>query len=91
MDNLQQNSHKNLIIGAVVVLIIVALAAAYIYWSEANKTPEQKAEEAVETTVKEASKGALPTVQTDTTKKLPQTNPAEKTNPFGNTYSNPFE
>ncbi|MDP2695642.1 MAG: hypothetical protein Q8O87_00080 [bacterium] len=91
MDNLSPNPHKNLIVGSIIVLVIVALAIGYIYWREADKTAEEKAGEVVEQALKDAAKSTLPTVNTDTTQGLPQTNPVEKANPFGNTYKNPFE
>ena len=86
---------KTLIIIIVVILIIALGVGGYFLWSKKNKTPLEKALEAAgdaaEKLIDSATKGVLPSIQTNVLENKPNINPADKANPFKNIKINPFE
>lgn len=91
------DSNKKLILIGVVALVI-GLGAGYFFWQK-YKTPEltpeeaslKKAGEAAEKITESATKGVLPSIQTNPLENKPDVNPADKANPFKNIKTNPFE
>ncbi|MEW5907596.1 MAG: hypothetical protein AB1643_00210 [Patescibacteria group bacterium] len=87
---------KLILIGAVALVIV--LAAVYFIWQK-YKTPElipeeaslKDAEEAAEKITEGATKGVLPSIQTNPLEDKPDVNPADKANPFKDIYKNPFQ
>ncbi len=85
------------------ILIIAGLASGFYFYSQsvtktetqnpiktdqgANKENSQDQEKAI----KEATKGVLPSIQTNALEKKPDLNPVDKTNPYQNIKTNPFQ
>lgn len=85
-----------LIILIAIVLLIAIGTGGYIYWNkwkklQAGKNALEKAGDAAEKIIEGASKGVLPSLGADPLKNKPDINPADKTNPFKNIKTNPFE
>ncbi|MDI6717552.1 MAG: hypothetical protein QMD86_00660 [Patescibacteria group bacterium] len=79
--------NKNTIILIAIAVIIIALGlGGYFYWKKSAQTPEQKA-------IENVTQSALPDygTQTEPLQKMPDVNPATKTNPYKTTKTNPFE
>lgn len=86
---------KTLIIIIAAVLIGALAVGGYFYWNKKNKTPGEKALEAAgdaaEKLTESATKGVLPSIQTNLLENKPDINPADKANPYKNIKTNPFE
>ena len=90
---------KTLIILIVLIAIVLLIAfgtGGYIYWNkwkklQAGKNALEKAGDAAEKIINSASKGVLPSVGVDPLGNKPDINPADKTNPFKDIRTNPFE
>lgn len=84
---------KTLAIISTVILIIALGVGGYFYWkSKANKgekTPETAAGPAEKLT-EGATRGVLPSIQTNPLENKPDLNPADKANPYTNIKTNPF-
>ena len=89
-QNVGQKSKLNLVWVAAGV-IAALLVGGYFLWKGAQKTSEEKAADAVSKSVESATQGVLPTINTNPLEKLPELNPIDKTNPFKNIITNPFE
>ena len=68
----------------------------YIYWDKwkkikAGEDALEKASQATEKIIESATKGVLPSVGVDPLRNQPDINPADKSNPFKNIKTNPFE
>jgi len=93
-----QKIHKIIIIVVAVVVLIGLGVGGYLIWNNLKtpkETPEAKAlKTAEETAVKiteEATKGVLPSLQTNPLENKPDVNPASKANPIKDIKTNPFE
>ena len=84
---------KTLIIIITAVLIIALGVGGYFYWkSKANKgTKVPEAKGAAEKLTESATKGVLPSIQTNPLENKPDINPADKANPYKDIKTNPFE
>ncbi len=85
---------KTLIIIAAILIIALGVGG-YFLWSKTNKTSLEKASEAAgdaaEKVTESATKGVLPSIQTNPLENKPDINPADKANPYKNIKINPFE
>jgi flagellar basal body-associated protein FliL len=91
---------KKLVITIIVALVLIILGiGGYFYWSQ-NKiqTPQEQAQQAASETTdilnNSVSQGVIPsidTAQVNPLKDNPNINPVDKTNPFTNVKTNPFE
>lgn len=92
---LKNISQKKLIIIIVAVLLIGI--GGFLYWNNLKKakTAEDKALEgagkAADIITEGATKGVLPSIETNPLNAKPDINPADKANPFKNIKINPFE
>ena len=88
--------NKKILVIIIVAVLIAALGVGgYFYWSKKNKTPGERALEAAgdaaEKLIESATKGVLPSIQTNPLENKPDINPADKANPYKNIKTNPFE
>lgn len=88
-------SQKTLII--IIVAILLISLGGYFYWSSSKKT-KITGEDALEGVNKgadiitdSATKGVLPSIETNPLNNKPDLNPADKANPFKDIKVNPFE
>ena len=95
--NMIKNMNKKAILILVAAFILIGVAAGgYIYWSKwkTAKTGTESLEEAggvVEEMIGSATKGVMPSIQTNPLEDKPDINPADKSNPYKNIKVNPFE
>lgn len=82
------NMNKKTIIIIVVVVSLV-LAAGYFYWINFEKSRIGNFNTAEDIT-NSATKGVLPSLQTNPLEDKPDLNPADKANPFKDIKINPF-
>ena len=85
---------KTIIMISASALIIILLIAGYFYWSyQKNKNPNYNTDyltNGAEDITNSATKGILPSFQTNPLETKPDINPADKANPFTNIKTNPF-
>ncbi len=67
----------------IIVVILIALGIIWFFWNEKIKTEAGKI-------IENATKGALPSINTNPLENKPDINPADKANPFTNIKTNPF-
>lgn len=81
------------IITAVILLIGLCLGG-YLFWNSRKKPEEKKALENIsgnaEQITNSATKGVLPSLQTNPLENQPDINPANSANPIKNIKTNPF-
>ncbi len=87
-------THKNAIIGAAVVLVVLGGLVYYLFTSNAEPAPE--VDQTLSTIEENLSDITSPEVSVPTSadpakQVLPQETPLDKTNPFKDAYVNPFE
>jgi hypothetical protein len=85
-------TQKTIIIIAASVLaaiLIIAAIGGYLYWANSKKTRMDGLNTAEDIT-NSATKGVLPSIQTNPLENKPDVNPADKANPFANIRINPF-
>lgn len=84
---------KKIIIIAVVIsaVLIVAVAAGYFYFKSKNSNVFERASDAAEKITEDATRGVLPSLETNPLSDKPDTNPAAAANPIKNIKTNPFE
>lgn len=86
---------KTLIIIIAVVLIVTMGIGVYFYWSKKSKPAGLENLEKISDTADKikdsAAKGVLPSIQTNPLEDKPDLNPLDKTNPYKNIKTNPFE
>lgn len=87
---------KKSILTLIVVVIVIGLGVCgYFYWTDWRKTPEEKvlekAGETAEKITENATQGVLPEINTNPLENKPEVNPVDKTNPFKDLKTNPFE
>jgi len=93
--NMEITKKETLIIIAAVLLIGLAVGGYFLWnnWknsiSSENKALEN-AGEAAEKITESATKGVLPSIGTNPLENKPDVNPVDKTNPFKNIITNPF-
>ena len=86
---------KILIIIVSAVLLIALGIGGYFYWNKKNKTVGEsgvldQAGQAAQKVTESATKGTLPSLQTNPLENKPDINPADKANPYSNIKTNPF-
>lgn len=74
---------KTLVIIIIAVILIALGAGGYFYWNKKTKTDTGKI-------IENATKGALPSINTNPFENKPDINPADKANPYKNIKTNPF-
>lgn len=88
------NKKTIIIIVAVVLLVIALVAGGYFYWINFEKSKSKNALEnsanAAEEITNSATKGVLPSLQTNPLENKADLNPADKANPFKDIKINPF-
>ncbi len=90
-------SKKAIFILIALVLLIGLGIGSYLFWHNWKKSvsPEtktlEKAGEAADKITESATKGVLPSLETNPLENKPDVNPADKANPFKNIKTNPFE
>ncbi|OIO50320.1 hypothetical protein COU03_03890 [bacterium (Candidatus Gribaldobacteria) CG10_big_fil_rev_8_21_14_0_10_41_12] len=90
---------KKIIIAIVAVVLLIGLGVGgYLYWhnqKKSEKTPEtnaiEKAGETANQITEEATKGVLPSIQTNPLENKPDVNPASQANPIKDIKTNPFD
>ncbi len=88
--------NKKILIIAIVaaVLLIIAFLFGYLYWSNLKKSSGENILKDTANTAEEitnsATKGVLPSLETNPLEDKPDINPAEKANPIKNIKTNPF-
>ena len=86
---------KSILILIVVVIIIGLCVFGYFYWNKIKKSPEIKsvenAEKSTQKIIDNVTQGVLPEINTNPLENKPVINPMDKTNPFKNIKTNPFE
>ena len=94
---INKKMNKKILIIIIAVVLIVALGVdVYIYLNKKSKAKAEiktleTAGKTVETITESATKGVLPSIQTNLFENKPDINPADKANPFKNIKTNPFE
>ena len=81
-----------LAIVAVVVLLAVGIGV-YFYWKNYKSATEgflKNVENTAQDITNSATKGVLPSMQTNPLENKPDVNPADKANPFTDIKTNPF-
>lgn len=84
-----------IIIIAVAVVLLVVLIIAGFYWinlkkSKAGLDALENASNTAQDITNSATKGVLPSLQTNPLEDKPDINPADKANPFKDIKTNPF-
>lgn len=93
--NMPKNKKIIFIIIGVVVLISLAVGG-YFLWNNWKKPASSQTKtldnvgETAEKITESATKGVLPSIQTNPLENKPDVNPASKTNPYKNIIINPF-
>ncbi len=87
---MEGSQKPTLVTGIVILAVVIAAVVGYFVWKNFSKTAEEKAAEALQ---QAAQTGTLPTINPlgNPAKSIPNVNPIDKANPFGNTYQNPFK
>ncbi len=87
-------SKKAILITITVVLLVAVGIAGYFYWMNLKKSEAQSALEnsgnISDDISNSATKGVLPSIQTNLLENKPDVNPADKANPYQNIKTNPF-
>lgn len=94
MENLITNNKKIILIGLAVLLALGVIAGVYFYLSRSKITEKQalqNATGAADMLTESATKGALPSIETNPLENKPDINPADKANPYKDIKTNPFE
>jgi flagellar basal body-associated protein FliL len=85
---------KTLTITIAAVLVIALAVVFYFYWKNKTNTGMSALDqmgEARDRLNKSATRGVLPSIQTNPLENKPDINPADKANPYKNIITNPFE
>lgn len=75
--------NKKTLVIIIIAVILIALGIGYFYWNKKIKTEAEKI-------IESATKGVLPSINTNPLENKPDINPADKANPFTNIKTNPF-
>ena len=89
------NMPKKMIFIIIAVILLIALGiGGYFYWINLKKSATQNflknASNTAEDITNSATKGVLPSIQTNPLENKPDVNPADKANPFKDIKTNPF-
>lgn len=84
---------KKIILAIIILLVAGAAAGGYFYWSKKNAGTNvlDKVNEATDKINNSATRGVLPSLQTNPLENKPDLNPVDKVNPYKNIKTNPFE
>ncbi len=82
---------KTLIISIAVIVIILAVAAFFIWKNISGEKSWQKVGDYFKKALDSAIKGVLPSINTNALENKPDLNPADKANPFKDIKTNPFQ
>lgn len=93
---------KNIIIVTIISLfvLIVLAVSTYMVLNDTKKTakknvlqdtPQPSPAIQTDNIVEDATKGVIPSINTNPLENKPDINPADKTNPFKNVETNPFK
>ncbi|MEK7562674.1 MAG: hypothetical protein AAB509_03275 [Patescibacteria group bacterium] len=83
---------KTIIIVAVAVLAIILITGAgYFLWPQKPKSDLENASDTAEKISDSATRGVLPSLETNPLKNKPNVNPADNANPIKNIKVNPFD
>ena len=95
---LKNMSKKTIIVIIAVVLLIGLASYGYVYLNSQKKSENapvtsalKNAEETVDEITEGATKGVLPSLETNPLEDKPDVNPASKANPIKDIKTNPFE
>lgn len=79
-----------IVVAVIVVLLLVGLG---VYLNKSKPSGNQPAKESTpaETLIENATKGTLPSLETNPLENKPDLNPADKANPFTDIKTNPFK
>ena len=80
-----------IVIVSAVVLIAVIIAGSAYWLKKADTSPVLPEGNTAEDITNSATKGVLPSLQTNPLENKPDVNPADKANPFKDIKINPFE
>jgi len=82
-----------IIIIVLVIIIISAGVGGYFWWNSVKKSGNilENANGSAEKIIEDATKGVLPSLQTNPLENKPDINPADAANPIKNIKTNPFE
>lgn len=78
---------KNLTIVAVILVILLIIGGVY-YWKKSQETPTTG--EAIQSLTETPALSDIVAPANPLGDKVPDVNPVDKTNPFKDTYKNPF-
>ncbi len=81
---------KIIIIIISTVVLLIVLAGGYFYWINLKKSKINNLNTAEDIT-NSATKGVLPSLQTNPLEEKPNVNPVDRANPIKNVKTNPFE
>lgn len=89
------NMPKKAMLIIIAVILLIALGIGwYFYWinlkKSATKSILENAGKTAEDITNSATKGVLPSIQTNPLENKPDVNPADKANPFKDIKINPF-
>ena len=89
------NMPKKIIFMIIAVILLIVLSiTGYFYWINFKKSAIQNslknASNTAEDITNSATRGVLPSIQTNPLEDRPDINPADKVNPFKNIKTNPF-
>ncbi|MFH1608645.1 MAG: hypothetical protein ABH951_01340 [Patescibacteria group bacterium] len=87
---------KSILIFNIVVVIIGLGIGGYFYWEKNIKVSSEikaieDAEKSAQKITDSATQGVLPGINTNPLENKPEINPVDKTNPFKDIKTNPFE
>lgn len=86
-------------ISVVLFVLLIGLGIGFYFYRNNLYKPEtginvkapEEAKSAAETITESATKGVLPSIETNPLENKPDVNPADKANPFTNIKTNPFK
>ncbi len=85
---------KTIIIVVVILVLIILVAGGYIFWDQYKKFKEKNPFGDLADFAKNignvATRGVLPSLETNPFADKPNLNPVDKTNPYANIKTNPF-
>lgn len=87
------NKKTIIIIAVIATVVIVAGGGGYFWWKAKNKTSDilKNAADAAEKLTDDATRGTLPSIQTNPLENKPNLNPIDTANPIKVIKINPFK
>ena len=81
-----------IIVASILLITIIGFSIlGYFYFKNKTSSALEKTKGAAEKITEDATKGVLPSLQTNPLENKPNINPADKANPIKNIKTNPFE